>query len=104
MKALQLKEFINYFKCDWAENKVLVLSEDVTKLEKLAKDLTEESLLFIEQSKKIRYSKELELTDKKRHEEIAKLHSTFEHISKYGIYCEIDGYENILKIIDIEVI
>lgn len=104
MKALQLEQYMEHSGCDWTEIRVLTVSEDIFKLEKLATALIDESFLFVEQSRKIRYSRELKLNDKERHEEIAKLHSTFENISRYGIYCEIDGSETSLVIKDIQVI
>lgn len=104
MKALQLEKLMEHSGGDWIDTRILAVSDDSSKLEKLAASLTEESILFYEQHKEICYSRSLKLNTQERHIEIMRLHSTFENISKYGIYCEIDGTENVLKIVDVEVI
>lgn len=104
MYLLQLEQYIEHSGCDWLDKVSLVLSESKEKLQELSKLLIVESKEFLVESNKIRYNRELKLTNEEKRSAILELHKSYENIYKYQIFCELQKGENTLEIIEMKVI
>lgn len=101
MKLLILEEYCEHSGYDWTDRKVIALSESKERLLKLADEIKTESKDYIGKYKQIIYSR---LRPNEQSLKITELRNSYQLLSKYSIFSEIDGSERNFVIDEMETI